>query len=285
MLLLAQQYQPYGSYGRPVQQLVSLADLYTPLRPAAALHVSKRGRAATSFCAQRGRPSVLVYDYSNELIQYEQARCTRCICGLVASAVITGQAQSFRPNHSIYIAASRAGQVRCEADPGVHQAWKWQKELVSAVLAAAHDASAGPAAAAAAAGSAQQQPPAGALLLLQHAPVYTLGAGSSLAHLGFDAAAPPLPLHRTERGGEVRCSHQEPLAVECSVSAVRPSSVLGSGSSMGHHFMGAVAPRPPLPLCQHQGINADVLLCSILRYIRFLGHLPAAVPSLYARCA
>lgn len=46
-------------------------------------------------------------------------------------------------------------------------------------------------------------PPAGALLLLQHPPVYTLGAGSSLAHLNFDPDAPPLPLHRTERGGEV----------------------------------------------------------------------------------
>ena len=45
---------------------------------------------------------------------------------------------------------------------------------------------------------------AGHLLLLQHQPVYTLGSGSSLAHLGFDPEDPPLPLHRTERGGEVR---------------------------------------------------------------------------------
>jgi hypothetical protein len=60
-------------------------------------------------------------------------------------------------------------------------------------------------AATAAAGPARAGPPpvAGALLLVQHPPVYTLGAGSSLAHLGFDPAAPPLPLFRTERGGEV----------------------------------------------------------------------------------
>lgn len=42
-----------------------------------------------------------------------------------------------------------------------------------------------------------------ALLLLQHTPCYTLGRGASLRHLGFDPAAPPLPLHRIDRGGEV----------------------------------------------------------------------------------
>ena len=46
---------------------------------------------------------------------------------------------------------------------------------------------------------------AGSLLLLQHPPVYTLGAGSTEGHLKFDPESPPLPLHRTERGGEVRC--------------------------------------------------------------------------------
>ncbi|KAL4444215.1 hypothetical protein ABPG75_011952 [Micractinium tetrahymenae] len=46
-------------------------------------------------------------------------------------------------------------------------------------------------------------PPLGTLLLLQHPPVYTLGAGATEGHLRFDPAAPPLPLHRTERGGEV----------------------------------------------------------------------------------
>ena len=43
----------------------------------------------------------------------------------------------------------------------------------------------------------------GTLLLLQHPPVYTLGAGSSLEHALFDPAQPPLPLFRTERGGEI----------------------------------------------------------------------------------
>jgi lipoyl(octanoyl) transferase len=38
---------------------------------------------------------------------------------------------------------------------------------------------------------------------LQHQPCYTLGRGASTAHLRFDPAAPPLPLHRIDRGGEV----------------------------------------------------------------------------------
>ncbi|KAF8063769.1 LIP2P [Scenedesmus sp. PABB004] len=41
------------------------------------------------------------------------------------------------------------------------------------------------------------------VFLLQHPPVYTLGAGSSEEHVKFDLAAPPHPLYRTERGGEV----------------------------------------------------------------------------------
>ncbi len=42
-----------------------------------------------------------------------------------------------------------------------------------------------------------------ALLLLQHEPCYTLGRGANPAFLRFDPAAPPLPLHRIDRGGEV----------------------------------------------------------------------------------
>jgi lipoyl(octanoyl) transferase len=41
------------------------------------------------------------------------------------------------------------------------------------------------------------------LLLLEHEPCYTLGRGASLAFLGFDPEAPPLPLFRIDRGGEV----------------------------------------------------------------------------------
>ncbi|KAK9845768.1 hypothetical protein WJX81_001903 [Elliptochloris bilobata] len=112
------------------------------------MHASLRTCAASCESAGGDRARVLVFDYSDRLVPYEQA-------------------------------------------------WHRQKELVAAVLAAA-DAEAPivdmPQ---------QRPPPAGALLLLQHAPVYTLGAGSSLEHLSFDADAPPLPLHRTERGGEV----------------------------------------------------------------------------------
>ena len=68
------------------------------------------------------------------------------------------------------------------------EVWREQKRLVSERLehrtqrraSAAHDA-----------------------LLVRHPPVYTLGAGSSLANLKFDVADPPFPIHRTERGGEV----------------------------------------------------------------------------------
>lgn len=41
------------------------------------------------------------------------------------------------------------------------------------------------------------------LLLLEHPPVYTLGTGSSLAHLKFAPDDPTYELVRTERGGEV----------------------------------------------------------------------------------
>lgn len=49
----------------------------------------------------------------------------------------------------------------------------------------------------------RSQPQPDRLLLLEHPPVYTLGQGSSLEHLRFSPAAPPHPLFRTERGGEV----------------------------------------------------------------------------------
>lgn len=52
--------------------------------------------------------------------------------------------------------------------------------------------------------------PAGpdAVLLLEHEPCYTLGRGASTAHLRFAPQAPPLPLHRIDRGGEV--THHAP---------------------------------------------------------------------------
>jgi len=41
------------------------------------------------------------------------------------------------------------------------------------------------------------------LILLEHPPVYTLGQGASLEFVKGDWAAHSIPLHRTERGGEV----------------------------------------------------------------------------------
>jgi lipoyl(octanoyl) transferase len=63
------------------------------------------------------------------------------------------------------------------------QAWGWQRQLQARLL----------------------EDPCGpeTLLVLQHQPCYTLGRGGDAAHLRFDPADPPLPLHRIDRGGEV----------------------------------------------------------------------------------
>jgi len=111
------------------------------------------------------------------------------------------------------------------------QAWQLQKELVDEVCSLSSSSSSsscsgssssrqrgssngsnrpsssggnGSPAAAAASSSTGGAPPIGALLLLQHPPVYTLGAGATEQHLRFDPDAPPHPMYRIERGGEVR---------------------------------------------------------------------------------
>ncbi|GIL86332.1 hypothetical protein Vretimale_13698 [Volvox reticuliferus] len=69
------------------------------------------------------------------------------------------------------------------------QAWAWQRALLDRATGAAADGG-----------------PRGShnvVLLLQHPPVYTLGAGSTTDHLRFTPDASPIPLYRTERGGEV----------------------------------------------------------------------------------
>lgn len=67
-------------------------------------------------------------------------------------------------------------------------AWDWQRQLQARLLADPGGAE--------------------ALLVLQHEPCYTLGRGADPAHLRFDPARPPLPLHRIDRGGEV--THHAP---------------------------------------------------------------------------
>lgn len=65
------------------------------------------------------------------------------------------------------------------------EAWAWQRGFLRRALDAGEAA-------------------ADAALLVQHAPVYTLGAGSDVGHLKFDPAAPPsgFDVRRCERGGE-----------------------------------------------------------------------------------
>ncbi len=68
------------------------------------------------------------------------------------------------------------------------RAWAWQRQLQERLLA-------------------DPEAPE-AVLLLEHELCYTLGRGASTAHLHFDPADPPLPLHRIDRGGEV--THHAP---------------------------------------------------------------------------
>lgn len=74
------------------------------------------------------------------------------------------------------------------------QAWAWQRARVDALCGGARS---------------DHNPPdtnldtRDSVLLLQHPPTFTLGAGSTLDNVTFDLAAPPHPIHRTERGGEV----------------------------------------------------------------------------------
>jgi lipoyl(octanoyl) transferase len=63
------------------------------------------------------------------------------------------------------------------------RAWAWQRQLQGRLL--------------------ERPDGAEAVLLVEHEPCYTLGRGASEAHLRFDPQAPPLPLHRIDRGGEV----------------------------------------------------------------------------------
>lgn len=74
------------------------------------------------------------------------------------------------------------------------QAWAWQRARVAHL-------SGGSAPAAGSVGLAADT--RDTVILLQHPPTFTLGAGSTLANVPFDLGAPPHPIHRTERGGEV----------------------------------------------------------------------------------
>ena len=68
------------------------------------------------------------------------------------------------------------------------RAWAWQRQLQERLLC-------------------DPESPE-AVLLLEQEPCYTLGRGASTVHLRFDPDAPPLPLHRIDRGGEV--THHAP---------------------------------------------------------------------------
>lgn len=147
------------------------------------------------------------------------------------------------------------------------QAWRWQKETVEAVAAAsaaARDAASADGEAPASDSAAGA--PLGSLVLLQHPPVYTLGAGATEGHLKFDPAAAPLPMYRTERGGEVRCRRcccwrgPHPslrwLPLACSLGDTSTSQQ-AAAPSPAVPPRSATWPRPDLPAsnrpcCPHQ---------------------------------
>jgi hypothetical protein len=55
------------------------------------------------------------------------------------------------------------------------------------------------------------------IMLVQHPAVLTLGTGSTLGHLKFDAEQPPFDIFRVERGGEVTYHGPGQVIRRCSV--------------------------------------------------------------------
>lgn len=64
-----------------------------------------------------------------------------------------------------------------------NQAWEWQKNFVQHAI--------------------DQTESLDQLLIVEHPSVYTLGTGSTMAHVKFDLEDPRITWYRTERGGEV----------------------------------------------------------------------------------
>jgi len=72
---------------------------------------------------------------------------------------------------------------QCDRPVPYLQAWAWQQQLVKSIQ--------------------QDSNQPDVLIILEHPPVYTLGQGSSLEFVKCDPNNLPIPIHRTERGGEV----------------------------------------------------------------------------------
>lgn len=128
--------------------------------------VQRRARAgATIYCvaSQTSTSTVNCYNMYDQVVPYEQVHVS--------------------PNSS----SCRTVHTMCSLVIGdtCMQAWRWQQQLLGDMLAS------------------EEREEAGSVILLQHEPVFTLGAGSTEDNLKFDASSPPMPLFRTERGGEV----------------------------------------------------------------------------------
>lgn len=72
---------------------------------------------------------------------------------------------------------------QCDRPIPYLKAWAWQQQLVKKIQ--------------------QDQTHSDVLIVLEHPAVYTLGTGSSLEFVKFDPHNSSIPIHRTERGGEV----------------------------------------------------------------------------------
>jgi hypothetical protein len=146
---------------------------------------------------QQPQPALL-YDLHDQLIPYEQVK------EFVHPSRGAAASRGLLPQQAVAVGGHRASPV-CHA----LQAWSWQKQRVAELCAT------------------DTQDRRDTVFLLQHPPLYTLGAGSSEAHIKFDLQQPPHPLFRTERGGEV--TYHGPGQVGCWGGWGRPAagSVLG----------------------------------------------------------
>lgn len=112
--------------------------------------------------------TVTCYDWHEHLVPYVKV----CLaCPLLLSPPFT-------------YSCADACLLQCDFSHLLVQAWKLQQQLLGQHLDKA------------------QPRRIGSVILLQHPPVLTLGAGSTEDNLLFDPSEPPLPLFRTERGGE-----------------------------------------------------------------------------------
>ncbi|GBF99410.1 plastidial lipoyltransferase-like [Raphidocelis subcapitata] len=151
--------------------------------------------AGSSLSGGGGSREALLFDFSDRLVPYEEAwewqrRRVDALCGGSSASSASGASSSSASS------ASGASSSSASSASGASSSSASSASGASSSSGAAAGGGGG-------GGGGGARDTRDTVILLQHPPVYTLGAGATLAHLRFDPAAPPHPLHRTERGGEV----------------------------------------------------------------------------------